>query len=66
MDELLDRVRRDLHAHAAESQAEAVRLYEKWAEEDRAAGRLKDAAHWEASAARERAAPLPNAPSSES
>jgi hypothetical protein len=66
MDELLERVRRDLHAHAAASQAESVRMYEKWAEEDRAAGRLKDAAHWEASAARERAVPLPNAPLSES
>jgi hypothetical protein len=48
MDKFRERVRRDLHAHAAESQAETVRLYEKWAEEDRAAGRLKDAAHWAA------------------
>jgi hypothetical protein len=54
------------HAHAAASQADTVRRYEKWADEDRAAGRLKDAAHWEASAAKERNVRLPNAPESES
>jgi len=66
MDELLERVRRDLHAHAAASRAESVRDYEEFAERARARGDLKDAAYWEEAAERERAVPLPNAPLSES
>lgn len=65
MDELLERVRRDLHAHAAESQAESVRMYEEFAERRRAMGDLKRAAYWEEAADEERAVPLPNAPLSE-
>jgi hypothetical protein len=66
MDELLERVRRDLHAHAAESQAQSVQMFEEFAARRRAIGDLKRAAYWEAAAERERNVPLPNAPESES
>jgi hypothetical protein len=66
MDELGKRVRRDLNAHAAARQAESVRMYEKFAELERATGDLKHAAYWEEAAEEERNVPLPFGPESES
>ena len=59
MDELLERVRRDLNAHAAAAQAEDAQMYEEFAERARARGDLRDAAYWEEAANRALAVPLP-------
>jgi hypothetical protein len=59
MHDQTERVRRDLNAHAAASQADSIQMYEEFAELERARGDLKHAAYWEASAERVRNTPLP-------
>lgn len=54
-------VRQQLHQQAVTSQNETIAMYERWAEEERAAGNAVLAERYAERAGRERMRPLPNA-----
>jgi hypothetical protein len=56
-----EEVKRQLHEQAKSSRDETVAMYERWAAEERQAGRISRAVRYEERANRVRSEPLPNA-----